>query len=310
MKFKTAFFFFALILLQSCSKSEDTTPTITNTKMLRVDFDFNEEQARLNNLGQASTVPATHATQTPDFHAMSVHMIELAPNQFTPVGSGIVLYKGLETTVSGNAAIDFDKAIVANEKEVFKTIDLSDIPAGTYEYLRVSVAYQNYDIRFNLRNIPVIGDLSNEKARLASFLGFHNFLTTIKPYEMELVVNDAHRQGFWAFETQLSSPYENYNQILSGNAPEGATTVVNPLAGISDIPQGSCIVTGKFATPLVITEDKDKDIHLTLSFSINNSFEWIDSNDNDQLDFDATTPANSEKVVDMGLRGLIPKWEY
>jgi hypothetical protein len=84
---------------------------------------------------------------------------------------------------------------------------------------------------------------------------------------------------------------------------------VNPLFASSPIPPGSCVVTGKFATPLVITGQETENLTLTLSFSINNSFEWIDSNGNGQLDIyaDGVTPA--EKIVDMGLRGLVPKWE-
>ena len=122
-------------------------------------------------------------------------------------------------------------------------------------------------------------------------------------------MNDDKKQGFWAFETNLTAPYNTYNQLYSGEAPAGATTVVNPLFATSPIPAGSCVVTGKFATPLVVTGNETSDITVKLSFSINQSFEWVDDNGNGQLDFygDGVTPA--EKIVDMGLRGLIPTWQ-
>ena len=123
------------------------------------------------------------------------------------------------------------------------------------------------------------------------------------------MVNDDKKQGFWAFETNLSAAYSSYNQVYSGDAPAGSTTVVNPLFATSPIPAGSCVVTGKFAQPLVVTGNETGDMTVVLSFSINKSFEWKDTNANGQLDFygDGLTP--SEQIVDMGLRGLLPSWQ-
>lgn len=45
-----------------------------------------------------------------------------------------------------------------------------------------------------------------------------------------------------------------------------------------------------------------KDITLTLSFSVNNSFEWVDKNANGEWDLDIQQ-GGAEEVVDMGLRG-------
>ena len=60
---------------------------------------------------------------------------------------------------------------------------------------------------------------------------------------------------------------------------------------------------------LVVTGQEKEDVTVSLSFSVNQSFEWKDDNGNGQLDFyaDGVTPA--EKIVDMGLRGLIPAWK-
>lgn len=100
-------------------------------------------------------------------------------------------------------------------------------------------------------------------------------------------------QGFWAFES---------NGFLSqGQAPTEATTVPNPLFNISPVTQGSCVVTGEFENGLTIIVTVTEDVVVTLSFSVNNSFEWTEVNVDGMYELDA-----GEQVVDMGLRGLIP----
>lgn len=84
---------------------------------------------------------------------------------------------------------------------------------------------------------------------------------------------------------------------------------VNPLFATSPIPPGSCAATGKLAKPLVIAGDEKKDVTVTLSFSINQSFEWVDANGNGQLDFYGDGVTSNERIVDMGLRGLVPSWK-
>jgi len=292
-----------MLLLFSCKKENNSEA------YLQFQFRFDAAQARLNNIGQTAPIPASNAAQTPEFREMSVHYIELAPNALTVLGGGAIVYHAEETTQGGETAVDFDKAAKAGENQVFTKISLKNVPAGTYEWVRASVTYQNYDVTFNINNLPVIGNLPNQKGTVASFVGFNTYLTTVKPREKTLPVNDDKKQGFWAFETQLSDPYQTYNQVYSGEAPAGATTVVNPLFASSPVPAGSCVVTGRFLKPLVVTGNETEDVLVTLSFSINNSFEWQDTNGNGQLDFygDGVTPA--EKIVDMGLRGMIPEWE-
>lgn len=296
-----------LLLAFSACKKDPAGSTADNS--LNFQFKFDASQPRLNNVGQPAPLPAGHAAQTPEFRKMSIHYLELAPTAFTALGAGAVVYKAPETTKGGANAINFDQAILAAAGENFLTIHVGDLPPGTYEWIRASVAYQNYDVRFNIKNLPVVGDLDQQKGTVASFLGFNTYITTAQPRDKTLTVNDDKKQGFWAFETDLSAPYSSYNQLSSGEAPAGATTVVNPLFASSPIPAGSCVVTGKFAQPLVITGNETKDVTITLSFSINQSFEWVDTNGNGQLDFygDGMTPG--EKIVDMGLRGLIPSWQ-
>lgn len=302
---KTLFYSFLLIATSACQKGNDSTET---TSLLTFQVHFDPNQARLNNLGSPATIPNGNAAQTPKFNAMSVHYVELAQNQFTALGQGAIVYKATETTKGGENAVDFDKAKIAEDNQIFATIALKDVPPGIYEWVRASVTYQNYDITFNINEIPVIGNLKNQKGTLSSFVGFNTYITKIQPKSKELVVNDDKKQGFWAFETDFSAPYQQFNQLVSGEAPEGATTVVNPIASSSPIPKGSCVVTGKFAKPLVITGKEDKDINVTLSFSINNSLEWQDTNGNGELDWYSSQTSKNEKIVDMGLRGLIPSY--
>ena len=296
------------ITMLSCQKEQGNTPSETSQK-LGFYAEFDPAQARLNSIGLPAELPTGHATQTPDFEKMSIHYIELAPNAFTPLGSGAVLYKGSETAQGGENAVDFEKAIQAGNGELLTEISLKDVPPGTYEWVRTSVTYQNYHIKFNLKNVPVIGNLDDQSGTVASFVGFNTYITDLTPTQKTMTVNDDKKQGFWAFETGFAAPYNIYNAIFSGEAPASATTVVNPLFQSSPVPAGSCVVTGKFAEPLVITGKEKEAVKVMLSFSINQSFEWKDTNGNGQLDLYADDPSQHEQIVDMGLRGLVPVWE-
>ncbi|MEM8908507.1 MAG: hypothetical protein AAGD05_11720 [Bacteroidota bacterium] len=248
---------------------------------------------------------------------MSVHYIEFVPNQFTFVGDGAVVYEGPTQTAA--AGSDFDRAIIWEEAvnsgadQPFLEIPIDRLPPGTYQYLRASVTYQNANVRFNIINLPapLPSSLIDQTGTLAGFIGFNTYIQQHQVFSRSLTVNADKIQGFWAFEPQLDAPYQdlylqwvNTNGIESGQAPPGSTTVVNPLEAFGvELPQGSCIVTGQLAEPLIITGQETEDLKVTLSFSVNNSFEWVDLNNNGAWDLDASG-ANLERPVDMGLRGL------
>ena len=78
----------------------------------------------------------------------------------------------------------------------------------------------------------------------------------------------------------------------------------NPIFDSSPIPAGSCLVTGVFAEPLVISGTETEDVVINVSISTNNSFEWIDVADDDIFE-----PAAGDQVVDMGTRGMVPTVE-
>ncbi|HEX8562279.1 MAG TPA: hypothetical protein VF676_04790 [Flavobacterium sp.] len=279
-----------LLAIGLCCVSCESDEANSDEPMLIVKFKFDENQARLNNLGMPSSVLAGNAAQSPSFNSISAHYLELAPTATTQLGDGTILYHASETNMGGANAIDFGKSRIVAEGEVFLQIPLSEITAGNYSWARVSLLYQNYDI--DIRH-----DGADYSGTLASFVGFNTFITSHSIGNNFFDVNGNRAQGYWAFALN-GFPYS-----ISGQAPAGATTVPNPLAATSPIPSGSCVVTGKFANDLVITGNETEDVVLTLSLSVNNSFEWQEVNADGKFE-----PAIGESVIDMGLRGLIPSF--
>lgn len=266
-----------------------TPPAATGPKLV-FKFQFDENQVRLDNLGNPSTIPAGHAAQTPVFHKIGAHYLEMTNGPLVPLGGGEILYTAPETNAGGANAIDFSQEIIVSEGETFYEIPLSQITPDTYEWMRVSLAYQNYDIDFRYQTLDLTG-------RLASFVGFNTYIGSYTIQSSSIEVNGNRLQGYWGLE--VATPFGVTTQ--SGQSPAGATTVPNPLSATSPIPAGSCVVTGAFAQPLVITGNETEDIVITLSLSSNQSFEWQDGNGNGIFE-----PGLPEAVVDMGLRGLIP----
>lgn len=267
--------------ISGCTKS-DTQP---DGPYIVFKFKFDPNQTRYDSFGNVATVPNGHAAQSPTFHSISGHYIELTPSALTALGQGEIVYKGPETTAGGDNAVDFDKASIVAENETFVSVPLSDVAAGTYQYVRVSVTYQNYDIKYNALGF------TNLTGTLASFVGFNTYITNYKVSQMTDDVNSNKLQGYWAFESQ--------GTLTKGQAQAGATTVVNPLFNSSPIPAGSCVVTGTFNTPLTITGEETEDVTVVLTVSTNQSFEWKDPDGNGQYD-----PLDGDVPTDMGLRGM------
>jgi hypothetical protein len=217
---------------------------------------------------------------------MSAHYIELAPNMYTALGAGNILYKAPETSVGGDLAIDFSKSIIAKNGETFYSVPLRDVNVGTYEWLRISLAYQNYDVKVRYNGLDFTGTI-------ASFIGFNTYINSFKPKNTSVNVNANKLQGYWAFEA--------LGFITQGQAPPGSTTVVNPIFNTSPIPAGSCVVTAAFDTPLTISGNEKEDVVITVSLSTNKSFEWTDSAGDNIYEPDA-----GDTVVDMGVRGMKP----
>lgn len=273
----------------SCTDEDDDTQVVVEEPQLIIKFKFDPTQVRLNGIGQPSTIPVGNAAQSPVFNSISAHYLEFTPNALTQVGQGTVLYHAPETTLGGANAIDFSQAKIVGEGEAFLSIPLKNLPPGSYEYVRVSLSYQNYNINVRASGADYVGTL-------ASFVGYNNYITTHSINGNSFIVNDDKLQGYWAFGIPSVGFY------TSGQST-GVTTVPNPISTTSPIPSGSCLVTGKFANNFVITGNETKNVEVQLSLSINNSFEWQEVNADGKFE-----PSVGENVVDMGLRGLIPSF--
>lgn len=304
MNFKHLLLFISVLAsISACKKDEPdpvppTDPIESDGPHLVFKFTFDPNGPRLNSFGQPAEMPDGNAGQSPQFNKISAHYFELAQTDWTALGTGEVLYTGPETNAGGDTALDFDQAIVKSGDEEFLRIPLSAITPDTYEWIRVSLAYQNYDINYRWNGMDLSGTL-------ASFIGYNTYISSYTIDNENISVNDDRLQGYWGFETTINFLGTDYTETSTGQAPEGATTVPNPLFGQSDIPEGSCVVTGPFNNPLIITGSETEDIEIVLSLSTNQSFEWVDVNEDGLYEpLDANFNATGEVPVDMGVRGL------
>lgn len=314
--------FSSVSFFNACKKDKGDVPVVTPTPVVQCipnsvfdpgtttgprlifKFKFDSTQVRLNNLGASSTIPVGNAAQSPVFNLISQHYIELA-GDLDSLGHGQVLHVGASTTAGGANAINYCSSTITGEGEVFFSKPLSQITPGSYKWLRVSLAYQNYDIVYKANAIPGnhIGS-----GTLVSFIGYKTYISNYKINSICVPSNAAggvgnHIQGYWGFETNVLGT----NYFVDGQAPAGATTVPNPLFASSPIPSGSCVVTGQFVNntqtnaPLLISGTETQDIVITVSLSTNKSFEWHEVTADGYYQ-----PELGEYVVDMGIRGLIP----
>jgi hypothetical protein len=302
-----------VIILVSASNSSlaKTLCTLNVTgHMLIFKFKFDSTQIRLNNFGNPNpNLPAGNAAQSPRFNKMSAHYIELSPQDITPLGGGAVIYNSptVVDTVTGMwpNAIDFDQAVKAGQNEIFFKYPLKKIAAGQYKWLRISLAYQNYDISYRVDS-PLV---YNGTGTVASFIGYDTYIRNYQIKTHIVSLNDYRLQGYWGFETTLPF-YGLY--YTDGQSPQFSTTVVNPNPS-SPVPSGSCVVTGQFTNTLLsptllnISGQEHSDVTVTVSVSTNMSFEWQDPNGNGLFE---PAPPEQENVVDMGVRGIIPIIQY
>jgi hypothetical protein len=320
MKKAIALFLISLAIFSSCKKEstpETTQGTPPAQARLIFVFKFDSGQVRLNNVGQPSTIPAGNAAQSPVFNGMAAHYIEMAQSDITPVGGGVKLYTtptvttAPVTVTSGTAsstfttAIDFDQQPVKGQGQEFYSVPLSQVAPGTYKWLRISLAYQNYDIWYKY---TYMGTPYYFKGTVSSFIGYQTHINSYQIKTQTITENANKLQGYWGFETSPTIGGVNTTTTSVGQAPQGGTTVVNPLFGTSDIPPGSCLVTGQFVGSsgsnqlLTITGNETQDIVIEVSLSTNKSFEWQENTGDTWYE-----PAAGDVVVDMGVRGMIPK---
>ena len=184
----------ALTLLACKKKEAETeTPPTSSTPSLIFKFKFDSTQVRLDNFGNVSAIPANHGAQSPLFNQISAHYLELAQNQFTALGNGEIVYTGASSYAGSDTAVDFNQATVVGEGEIFKKIPLSSINPGTYEWIRASLTYQNYDIKMRASGYDFYGNL-------ASFVGYNTYITSYTVGGESITVNNDKLQGYWGFK--------------------------------------------------------------------------------------------------------------
>ena len=121
---------FIIVGAMSCNKHNDNPPAPPVPNLI-FKFKFDSTQVRLDNFGNPSTIPAGHAAQSPVFNGMSSHYIEIAPDMYTALGAGKVLYKNDDTNVGGSKAIDFSKSITVGNGETFLSVPIFFPGSGT-----------------------------------------------------------------------------------------------------------------------------------------------------------------------------------
>src|SRR5690554_2047234 len=110
----------------------------------RLVLDPNQE--RLDIFGQPEVMPSNHSAINPVMEGFAIHTIELVPNAYTAFGAGEMVYYA--PMLAANHAVIFDSLQVVQTGDIVYSIPISQVEPGTYEYSRVSVAYQNYDVPF------------------------------------------------------------------------------------------------------------------------------------------------------------------
>ena len=303
-----AFYAFIIlsVILSGCKKAPD--PTITFT------IKFDALQDRLDSNGQPTTT-TTASAQTPVFNKIGINYFELSSDANTLLGTGNILLNTPDITVAGstNKAVDFSQLKMLADGDVLVTMPLKNFAAGQYQYARLSVPYLNFDVAFNLLDVPFAGDFLDERGAVAAFLAPNTFITNYKVFDKTQTINGTKKRGAWSFETKLSPGYTAYNNIYNGQIPDSTITVVNPLRLTSPIPSGASVITGKFAVPLTITGTETQNISVVLSLSINKSFEWQDKlRKNGKWDIEAQANTGAtvyEPLIDLGLRGLSASFE-
>jgi hypothetical protein len=289
-----------VLVLASCGKKNNT--------YVHFKIKFDPLQERLNSVGIPVGVTAGKSAQTPVLNGIGINSLEMCFNGNVPLGTGSVLHNTLETQKGDTKYIELTQVKMAKDGEIILSVPMSDIPKGKYEWIRTGVAYENFDVQFNLLNAPSAGNFLDERGAMAVITNTNSFISKLKVFNREENIDGAKKQGFWLFESKLSPGYASYNTIYQGQMAANSITFVNPLAQSSPISKEANIITGRLETPLSILGNEEEDITVVLSFSTNKIFEWEDNiNRNGKWDIDlkgvSTTPS-IELVSDVGLRGM------
>jgi hypothetical protein len=280
----------AALSVLSCKKDGDNGSGGLPASILNFKLHFDSTMVRLNDFGQPVSVPAGHYAMHPKVESMTVHYMELCPNENTPLGQGVILYNGPETNAGGALAIDYSRSTPILQNQKFFSYNLQSIPPGTYKYLRVGLGSQKMEVKtkWGAQVVP---------CGIVSFIGYNTYVQDLIIDNQEISINQNQLQGSYGFVAS-NGVSQNYGL---GDSFSGNTTVPNSIYATSPIPIGSSVVTGEFEEPFVVTNEEGMDRNITIHVSTNKSFEWIDSTPDGVWD-----PTTLESVVDMGVRGMLP----
>jgi len=306
----------SLLALSATSSTPQTSATLQATcnvgsattcsspPCLNICFRFNSDQERLGNTGQIASIPPGNAGQNPNFKLIAAHYYEISQNALTPLGGGSILFQPATVTDTSyptndvkRNAFNFADLNRTKEYDIALSVPIKNITPATYQYMRISLAYQEYDVSLRINN-TVVGSL-DFTGRLSSFVGVNTYITSYINNDETITVNGFKAQGYWYFNPASITVSGFPINPVSSTGQSPGTTVVNPIFATSPIPAGSCVVTNAFDSPITITGTETKDINIIASLSTNKSFEWRDLNGNGIWE-----PADGETVVDMGLRGI------
>jgi hypothetical protein len=291
---------FAVVGLLSCKKEPE--------KMLHFILKFDALQEKLGNNGLPTSLRTDLAAQSPALNSIGFNGIELVQNEFTKYGLGVSILSTPKTMNGGDKAIDYQQVRSVKEGEIIVSIPLKNITPGTYNWIRTSVAYQNFDVVFNMLNVPFAGNFLEERGTFATFTAANTYITPYKVSEKMDSTKGNKKQGYWCLETKLTPAYKPYNRMFNGQSATGTITSPNPLLQTAPTPLDNTILTGRFEAPLSISGSETADVTVTLSFSNNKSFEWEETiNRNGKWDFNMQPVPGQpsvERVIDMGLRSL------
>lgn len=279
-------FISAVLSFYSCDTSEGSNllDQEVSVKSLRIKVDVNAIQARLDDMAQESSMADTNFGVAPKVELIGIHSIELVADENVKVGKGEMLYKGAEVSAGGANAIDFRETLTMAPGEYILEVPLSQVPNGTYEWIRLGVCFQRFTVTKYNKGNPLT-------ATFAAFTDFNTYLEELTIRTQDVIVYDDKKQGYFAYENVSNFKEEGFATTV---------TVPNPLSAKAPLPENSGIHTARFDEPLVIDRVNNKDIELTLSLSTNKSFEWNDKNRNQRWDWDI-----DEKVVDFGFRSMV-----
>jgi len=289
------------IICPDCDFPDTVWQSASASKQLIFRVKFDSLQLRLNDQGQVSTPSSGIGAQSPSICGISINYIELMPDAATPPGAGVLLYKTSETNCGGNKATNFCKGVVVKENEVLYAVDLSLVPPGSYQWLRISIAYQ--EMKIQSRTVST----GNTPATFIGFAGDQSYLSKLK-IENSVVTptlggSGNKSRGYWMFYQEL------FHTTVQLDGQCQKTTVVNSNPQATNTNSLSFIY-GEFMNSnnssieaLSISGTEVTDREITLHISSNKSFEWKELT-NDGI----FQPDIGEVVLDFGFRGLIPKF--